>query len=662
MNIQTKTVSAFHDEFLKETFSVDAFLQNYSGTYTLEGLRDSLSHLFKALEGRMIDIVNSESDTILSLPSSLNGLDERIDSLRSSLEQLREEVMSLLRIIEYTLQSIKNCIHSKKMTIVEKRGYANLIQAMECCNRVKLLLDKDSCTKPLESDVFLRAVDQYVLLQSHLSKCDRNQLTQTEQTDLVTVTNLVFEHYTELFLIAYKSRDLGQLVAVFQMGVFLQKQRETEILIRKKIVSPFMDKMINEKSLKHKGLSKFYEEILKFISTELEILLKLTNGSKENRKNGIRGYNIFINSIWLDIEEKLRVNLNSIFAPGNPVVFQTRFTETITFIDQIDKIYGNKKDTIHSHPSYGTHMKRWNLPIYFQICFNEIVLEYEKVLARKFDMFSNSNDFKLLATDSAYKSISHCLSDTIYIPQVVHKFWKLILQIISRYNSWLDQQLSKCSPADESNYENKLRLLVSIHYDIRILSNKIQDININKFPRENRSIISTNIISSKEQLLNKLNAVEVLIINTISNSSMVALKQVKHIPRLYRKTNRTLPTEPAQYCTQIFDPPNLFVSNYKKYFADVTCDLFLTQIYQRITNEYETVVGEILTQVRKTEDSLRRLKKGRQQQSAEGGTVGDDQKIRTQLQLDVTFYCNQIQKVALNIELNSLQNLVKDVM
>lgn len=59
----------------------------------MEGLRDALSLHLKSLESRMIDIVNSESDTILSLSSSLNGLDDKIDNLRSSLEQLKEEVM-----------------------------------------------------------------------------------------------------------------------------------------------------------------------------------------------------------------------------------------------------------------------------------------------------------------------------------------------------------------------------------------------------------------------------------------------------------------------------------------------------------------------------------------------------------------------------------------
>lgn len=163
--------------------------------------------------------------------------------------------------------------------------------------------------------------------------------------------------------------------------------------------------------------------------------------------NGIEGYNFFINSVWVDIEEKLRINLSSIFAPGNPSVFQNRFIQTMNFFTNLNNKWATNNETIFQHTSYEMHMKRWNLPVYFQICFNDIVLPYERILVednltKMYTEKSTDNNFKLLATSSALRSINRCLEPDIYIPQIVHKFWKLVLQIISRYNTWVTSQLT----------------------------------------------------------------------------------------------------------------------------------------------------------------------------------------------------------------------------
>ncbi len=85
-------------------------------------------------------------------------------------------------------------------------------------------------------------------------------------------------------------------------------------------------------------------------------------------------------------------------------------------------------------------------------------------------------------------------------------------------------------------------------------------------------------------------------------------------------------------------------------------------------------MSEVLTSVQKTEESLRRLKNLRERSSSnlqtlqpspsEKQLMSDDDKIRLQLQLDIIFFCKNIEKFQLDYnditKLNSLIQMIED--
>lgn len=72
----------------------------------------------------------------------------------------------------------------------------------------------------------------------------------------------------------------------------------------------------------------------------------------------------------------------------------------------------------------------------------------------------------------------------------------------------------------------------------------------------------------------------------------------------------------------------------------------------------------MLTSVTKTEESLRRLKKIRSGAgSQENQAITDDQKIKLQVQIDITHYCNKEANQFVNeFTVNSLLFLIKESM
>lgn len=75
--------------------------------------------------------------------------------------------------------------------------------------------------------------------------------------------------------------------------------------------------------------------------------------------------------------------------------------------------------------------------------FNEALLKckhlfsggYEAVLQKK-PTVGAEDGFILKETSRCWMALQECWSDGVYIEALAHKFWKLSLQLLSRYVNW----------------------------------------------------------------------------------------------------------------------------------------------------------------------------------------------------------------------------------
>jgi len=85
--------------------------------------------------------------------------------------------------------------------------------------------------------------------------------------------------------------------------------------------------------------------------------------------------------------------------------------------------------TLRSHPQYKSFLKKWNLPVYFQIRFQEIAGAVEAVLAEPISPDSvkgsltslTQKDFSLHATDVVWDNLLRIWADDIYLYQLLHR-------------------------------------------------------------------------------------------------------------------------------------------------------------------------------------------------------------------------------------------------
>lgn len=90
---------------------------------------------------------------------------------------------------------------------------------------------------------------------------------------------------------------------------------------------------------------------------------------------------------------------------------------------------------------------------------------------------------------------------------------------------------------------------ISIYVDVQALIQQLPqflELVLNRFST-NVDLLKKSLESSEENLQGTRKEVKECIVNELFDNFNVQLKQVNDIPRLYRKTNRSIPTRPCTY-------------------------------------------------------------------------------------------------------------------
>lgn len=121
--------------------------------------------------------------------------------------------------------------------------------------------------------------------------------------------------------------------------------------------------------------------------------------------------------------------------------------------------------------------------------------------------------------------------------------------------------------------------------DVELMKNRLATILGNataKLPThlaEHSVLLEQCFKDSRAALDDKRSTIRARIMKEILNNSALNIKQVSDIPRLYRKTNREIPSKPCGYVDQVIDPVRQFAAKYRNdidavVIGDILCNIF----------------------------------------------------------------------------------------
>ncbi|MBV95294.1 Conserved oligomeric Golgi complex subunit 2, partial [Eschrichtius robustus] len=301
----------------------------------------------------------------------------------------------------------------------------------------------------------------------------------------------------------------------------------------------------------------------------------------------------------------------------------------------------------------------------------------------------------------------------MFLPSLVHRLWRLTLQILARYSVFVKERGSQESTelretvhedravpgtrsgwpiSNESAKDIKKPLvtgskdpsvtqgncedqgsgpsetkpvvpvsstqLVYVVADLDRLQDQLPELLETIRPKlevigfKNFSSISAALEDSRLSLSACVPALSDRITQDLSESCFSHLKSALEVPRLYRRTNKEVPTTASSYVDGALKPLYQLQSGHEDKLKRAVIQRWLAGALSESTHKYYETVSDVLNSVRKMEESLKRLKQARRTTPAtpagpSGGGMSDDDKIRLQLALDVAYLGEQIEKIGL---------------
>jgi conserved oligomeric Golgi complex subunit 2 len=236
--------------FIEPSFDPTTFLANLSERYqTLEDLRNELRELSQSLNKELLDLVNENYQDFLSLGSTLNGGEEKVEELRVGLLAFQHDLSAVEDNVEHRRAEVAALIDEKKSTIKQIKVGKSLLEIAERLEDLEANLmigrttdealkgahSENKCLSDESDDGaedenmalhrLERCVEQYLILQLQLRRHNRSQSYIHNQSDRISRIRATLEIDLQGALKNCKSVHQEQPAAASRIA------RHTELLL-----------------------------------------------------------------------------------------------------------------------------------------------------------------------------------------------------------------------------------------------------------------------------------------------------------------------------------------------------------------------------------------------------------------------------------------------
>uniref|UniRef100_A0A8C7KXB8 Conserved oligomeric Golgi complex subunit 2 n=1 Tax=Oncorhynchus kisutch TaxID=8019 RepID=A0A8C7KXB8_ONCKI len=658
------------DVFMKDDFDVDQFVADCRKHVQLEEMREDLEMYYKQLKTAMVELINKDYADFVNLSTNLVGMDKALNQLSVPLGQLREEVLNLRTSVSEVVQAIDNQLSKQDDLQNKKINVMKLIQVVRSVEKIEKILhsqnSKDWTSLEMSSpllagQILERIATEFNQLQFHAVQSKGMPLLDKVRPRISGITSTLQQSLEGLLIQGLQTSNVDIVRHCLRTYATIDKTRDAEALVGQVLVKPYMDMVIVEQFVKStpNGLQILFTKLLQFVPHHCRLLREVTGMVISSEKADIvPGYDFLVNSVWPEIIKGIEERITSLFNAGNPDTFYDRYTISIDFVRKFERQCGSQASVrrLRAHASYQSFHNKWNLPIYFQLRYKEIAACLENAIADGLEAAAAGSSYHLLVSQVLWNSLVRCWAEKVYLSPLVHRFWKLTLQLISRYSKFLTEVQpptwqSNLPPTWQPNLSATILMIVCIVSYCMLVDILPFDCLFDKCPSLPCVLSPEALEDSKDSLSGCIPTLNRKMTQHLTERCFRYLKSASEVPRLYRRTNKELPSRASAYMDNALRPLHQLLSDSKDMVKPSISQEWLRITLNDCTHRYFETISDVLSSVKKMEESLKRLKQARKTVTTNTtGTTGgptDDSKIRLQLALDVEYLGEQIQKMGL---------------
>lgn len=378
-------------------------------------------------------------------------------------------------------------------------------------------------------------------------------------------------------------------------------------------------------------------------------------------------------AVWPQIENAISSHMSAAFSPGIPDVFHQSVLAGSRLYAAIEAAVGDDthRDELRKSAATQDFWKHWNLPVYFQLRFQEVTSKFDQLLNEGPVSLANSplgsgdladSGSRLLRTDvyraaptaSLVASLRRCWSEDVFLTSLTHRFLRLSLQLLARYATWVRTGLA----GEWTNQDAVPKGAARIFYDITVLQNRIPA-ELSSVLRLRASSFSSDVLDSLDTAFSDacdsytslLPELSRSISDSLAKSCMENLQPLRGILATYRMSSKQAPSTHSTFVPKILRPLKMFLKEHEDAFELEERVKIAAAVCEQTTAEYFNMATDLLQRNKSSEATLRRLNIGRSGALAgSGSAMSVIDKISMQLYLDVAKFMDDIKGLGVSAE------------
>ncbi|WVQ84689.1 hypothetical protein IAT38_006844 [Cryptococcus sp. DSM 104549] len=665
-------LSHTHPLLSAETFSADTFLLSRIHI-PLEELRAELRGYLGGLREELVQLINEDYEEFISLGTGLRGEEGRLKRLEGPLESVRQEVESVRDVLAEHQAKVQGKL-DERAALREEKALLDLLQRLfETLSRAETLLDQPHPDEHGSSKMVTRVAGEYTQVVYLLNKAKGEgcAIVSVVEERIEKIKSRISKDLSTILNTELENSTLPGLKQCLKTYELIEGWEEAEEVVRQS-VRKFCQETIVPPALTlptsptapqtpHASLNPFnqlrlpptdtsplatlYNRVLAFVGAYQPLLTVAEEVSDK--------FDFFARVIWPEVSEAVMEKLGGvIFAAGRPDELHKHYTTTHTFIALLETTAPSARSVLamrHS-PSYETFERRWQLPVYFQLRWKEIVGALETALAGQPSFASDKDEWALAQSAAVWKALSTCWSDEVYIPELAPRFWRLSLQITARYGTYLKSTADShtINEEDTSQEDAALRFAAAAIIDLDKLATMVGELDVVcELDLTDHLKLSTSHYSSKILLI-------------LTRRCTDPLKLIRSIASQFRaaptpSTASSTSIQPSYFIPSVLKPLHTLFSQ-RPALKEKYSKEWGTQVMDAVCSNY----ASILASVKKTEDLLRKHRKSKKSgfssffgggaAAPEEGGEKEEERFTKQMKVDIEALKNDAQGLGVDVE------------
>eukprot|EP00455_Lapot_gusevi_P042774 TRINITY_DN5126_c0_g3_i1.p1 TRINITY_DN5126_c0_g3~~TRINITY_DN5126_c0_g3_i1.p1 ORF type:complete len:387 (-),score=63.42 TRINITY_DN5126_c0_g3_i1:90-1250(-) len=336
--------------------------------------------------------------------------------------------------------------------------------------------------------------------------------------------------------------------------------------------------------------------------------------------------------------------------------------------------------------------KKWNLSTYFQLRFQEIAAPVEfacchppSTLARQANKDDNAESWSIEAFQVLAHALDTTLADSVFLLDMGHRFFKLLLQILARCLNWLQAGVHSLAAAPEEKQNNADNVssqtswrsisLSTIFLTLADLDRLLSRLQSRTLPLLLSALFPPASSSSSWLEQQEATTAQVLVREAFQESVSGLSKQAdalmsvlcerlvstfgaafkEHVPKIitaYRMTGKAPPSEASAYVASCLLMLKTVVTSQKYPLTQLRLQTLVTEVCTGGSEQFYRAINELLQNLSRSESSLRRLTSKRVPVESSSEQMSDADKIRRQIELDIREFISIVRELCTAVQLS----------